>query len=111
MEMKAPPPPNFACLEVGRVVQGAGGEGPGPPGESFGGAGPAARSRTLARGVRRERPRVSPRFAMGRGEKALTTSEEQLVLLLQVVLPSACRLTSDFLVAGVVVGGSLMPHE
>lgn len=54
--MRAPPPPNFAGLEVGRVVQGAGGEGPGPPGESFGGAGPAARSRTLARGVRREPP-------------------------------------------------------
>lgn len=85
MEMR-PPPPKFAGLEAERVVPGAGGEGPSPPGEGWGGAGPSApHSALLPEASGAFRSRVSQRFFLGPREKAPTTSPEELVLLLQVV--------------------------
>lgn len=77
MEMKRPPPspPTLQVWESGGRREGVGGEGRGLPGESWGGAGsppqpPEPRLSPEACGA--FSPRVSPRFSLGPGEKALT---------------------------------------
>lgn len=87
MDMKTPPP-NFAGLGGGRVEPGEGGEGRVPQVRAGAGRGPPAPGPGCAPGASAvSRPRVSPRLGVGPGDTP-TSSPEELVLLLQVVVPA-----------------------
>lgn len=98
MDMKTPPP-NFAGLGVGRVEPREGGEGRVLQVRAGEGRGPPAPDPGCSPGASGVfRPRVSPRLGFGPGDNP-TSSPEELVLLLQVVVPAPA--------AGVAIFGNV----